>query len=52
MAGPVWALIKQTTEAILMEHEDVVMKRAMTYLFTGLFGVFLSIIYMVNMIVY
>lgn len=35
-----------------MEHSDVVMKRAMTYLFTGLFGVFLAIIFLVNNIVY
>ena len=35
-----------------MEHEDTAMKRTMTYLFTGLFGVFLSIIYLANTIVY
>lgn len=35
-----------------MEHADTMMKRAMTYLFTGLFGVFLAIIYLVNVIVY
>ena len=35
-----------------MEHSDTLMKRAMTYLFIGLFGVFLSIIYLANVIVY
>lgn len=35
-----------------MDNADSEMKRVMTYLFTGLFGVFFAIIYMVNMIVY
>ena len=35
-----------------MENEDLNMKRVMTFLFTGLFGVFFGIIYMVNMIAY
>jgi len=35
-----------------MDHADTVMKRTMTWLFTGLFGVFLSIIYLANTIVY
>ncbi len=35
-----------------MEHADTFMKRAMTFLFVGLFGVFLSIVYLANVIVY
>ena len=35
-----------------MDNADIGMKRVMTLLFTGLFGVFLGIIYLVNMIVY
>ncbi len=35
-----------------MEMTDATMKRVMTYLFAGLFGVFFGIIYLVNMIVY
>jgi len=33
-----------------MDNADVDMKRVMTYLFTGLLGVFFGIIYLVNMI--
>ena len=33
-----------------MESTDLDMKRVMTYLFTGLLGVFFGIIYLVNMI--
>jgi hypothetical protein len=35
-----------------MDNADIGMKRVMTLLFTGLFGVFLGIIYLVNTIVY
>ena len=35
-----------------MDATDLSMKRTMTYLFSGLFGVFFAIIYLVNMIVY
>jgi hypothetical protein len=35
-----------------MDHADIAMKRTMTLLFTGLFGVFLAIIYLANTIVY
>lgn len=35
-----------------MDSADQNMKRVMTFLFTGLFGVFFAIIYMVNMITY
>jgi hypothetical protein len=33
-----------------MDNADLDMKRVMTYLFTGLLGVFFGIIYLVNMI--
>ena len=33
-----------------MDNADLDMKRIMTYLFTGLLGVFFGIIYLVNMI--
>ena len=35
-----------------MIHADTAMKRTMTFLFTGLFGVFLAIMYLANLIVY
>ena len=35
-----------------MDNADIQMKRVMTLLFGGLFGVFLGIIYLANMIVY
>ena len=33
-----------------MDNTDLDMKRVMTYLFTGLLGVFFGIIYLVNII--
>ena len=33
-----------------MDNADLDMKRVMTYLFTGLLGVFFGIVYLVNMI--
>jgi hypothetical protein len=33
-----------------MDNADLDMKRVMTYLFTGLLGVFFGIIYLVNII--
>jgi len=35
-----------------MEQTDSTMKKTMTYLFSGLFGVFFGIVYLVNVIVY
>ena len=35
-----------------MDNADLNMKRIMTILFGGLFGIFVGIIYMVNMIAY
>lgn len=34
-----------------MEQTDTKMKQAMSYLFAGLFGIFLSIMYLVNNVI-